>query len=97
MNWTKEGRLDRFRYVRVSWPDMAELGEIGNVTGATVTENSLAELKASGSLEYVGPLDIGDDLVRIYSDSKLDGEQETVCHATFFATTPQTDWSGAVR
>lgn len=97
MNWMREGRLDRFRYVRVSWPDMAELGEMGNVTGATVTENSLAELKTSGSLEYVGPLDLGDDLVRIYSDSELDGEQETVCHATLFATTPQTDWSGAVR
>lgn len=97
MNWEKEGRLDRFRYVRVSWPDMAEVSQLGGVTGATVTENSLSSLKASGTLSFSEGLDIGDDLVRIYSDSELDGERATVCHATLFATTPQSDWSGIAR
>lgn len=97
MNWLKEGRLDRFRYVRVKWPQMTEVGQIQGIVAATVTENTLTALKASGSLDYVTPLDIGDDLVRIYSDSVLDGDAETICHGTFFVTTPESDWSGTTR
>lgn len=97
MNWLKSGRLDKFRYVRVRWPDMVELEEIKGIVSATVTENSLTTLKASGTLEYVGGLGIGEDLVRVYSDSYLDGASETICHGTFFATTPQSSWSGTAR
>lgn len=97
MIWSKDGRLDKFRYVRVRWPAMVEAEEIRNITFATITENSLTTLKASGTLGYIGSLDIGDDLIRIYSDSTLDDETETICHGTFFATTPQSSWSGATR
>lgn len=97
MRWTQEGRLDKFRYVRVRWPDMSEVGEIANITGATIEESSLTSLKTSGTLDYVGDFDLGDDLVRIYSDSELDGESETICHGTFLATTPSSTWSGVTR
>lgn len=88
MNWTKEGRLDRFRYVRVKWPQMTEVGQIEGITSASITESSLSTLKASGTFDYVMPVDIGDDLVRIYSDSTLGEQTATICHGTFFATTP---------
>ncbi len=94
IDWTLGGRKTRIRYVRVSWPDMGELGEISGVTGCTVEENSLSSLKASGSLDYAGMDDIGDDLVRVYSHSEVAGEGETVCHATLFAVTPSSKWSG---
>lgn len=97
MNWLKDGRLDRFRYVRVTWPEMAEVGQVPGILSSTITENSMTSLKVSGSLDYVGSVDVGDDLLRVYSDSELDGEKETVCHGTFFVTTPGSDWSGATR
>ena len=97
MNWLADGRTDRFRYVRVAWPDMTELGEVDGVTGATIKESTLTSLKASGEVEYANPIDIGDDLLRIYSVSRLGDEAETVCHGTFFVTTPSSSWSGVVR
>lgn len=96
MEWTKGGRLDRFRYVRVSWPDFHEVGEIGSVTSCKIEENALSDLKATGTLSKVGALDLGEsveDMVRVYSVSELDGETATVCHGTFKASVPQSDRS----
>ncbi len=97
IDWTLSGRTTSMRYVRVSWPDMGELGEIKGVTGCTIEENSLSALKVSGTLDYADMDDIGDDMIRIYSDSEAGGKRETVCHATLFATTPESTWSGESR
>lgn len=97
MNWTREGRLDRFRYIRVKWPEMTEVEQVEGIATATITENALTTLKVSGTLSYINPIDIGDDLLRIYSDSELDEEKETICHGTFFITTPDSNWSGVTR
>lgn len=97
IDWIRGGRTTKFRYVRVSWPDMAELSQIEGVTGCSVDENALTALKVSGTLDYANMEDIGDDLIRIYSISESAGETETVCHATLFATTPSSTWSGESR
>lgn len=97
IDWTKGGRTTSFRYVRVAWPTMEELGEIEGVVGCTIEENDLTSLKVTGSLEYVDLIDLGDDLVRIYSDSEVAGERETVCHATLFVSTPTSTIIGEVR
>lgn len=87
MDWTRGGRTDSFRYVRVAWPSFEELGELPWVTACTVEENDLAELKVTGTLSYAGDMaGLGDDMVRVYSTSELGGESETVCHATLLAS-----------
>lgn len=91
MDWTKSGRTDRFRYVRVSWPDFEEIGEINNVTSCKVEENALSDLRMTGTLSKIGDIDLGDsveDMVRIYSTSELGSDTETVCHGTFKASAP---------
>lgn len=88
IDWHRSGRTDVFRYVLVEWPTFRELGEIKNVVSCTITENSLSSLKASGKLECCSDPAIGDNLVRVYSDSTLGGMAQTICHGTFFATTP---------
>jgi hypothetical protein len=40
---------------------------------------------------YLDALDIGNDLLRIYSISEASGESETVIHGTFLVSTPETD------
>ena len=91
MDWTRGGRTDSFRYVRVSWPGFEEVGEVDGVKSCQVEENELSELKVTGSLECAGALDLGDDMVRVYSDSELDGETATVCHGTLLATYTSSD------
>ena len=93
MNWLAAGRIDSIRYVRVKWPSMAEVSEIQGVTACRVSENSLSTLKVSGELSFASNPMIGDDLVRVYSDSILGSEKATVCHATLFLTTPKTTYS----
>ena len=95
MNWLKQGRTDAFRYVLVEWPTFKELRELQGITDCTITDNALTSLKSSGKLGYARKPDVGDHMVRVYSDSVLGGERKTVCHGTFFATTPSSTWTGA--
>lgn len=97
IDWAHGGRTTAFRYVRVAWPTMDELGEIEGVTGCEIEENDLTSLKVTGSLEYANLDDLGDDMVRIYSDSEVAGERETVCHGTLFVSTPSSTVTGEVR
>lgn len=96
MDWTKPGRLDTFRYVRVSWPGFAETEDISaSVRSCIYTHNRLADLAMSGSLDMVGALDIGDDMVRCYSTSTLGGETVETCHFTMLAGADTTTFSAA--
>lgn len=81
-------RVTSVRYVRVAWPGMDEAGELANVTGCTVGEDSESTLKVSGTLSYGGATGLTglDDMVRIYSVSTAGGVSETVCHGTLIAS-----------
>ncbi len=90
MDWTKSGRRDAFRYVRVSFPGFVEKEELEGITSCSIEESAFTSLKVSGKIAFEEvpqwAHNIGDDLIRIYSISRLGDEEETICHATMFAT-----------
>lgn len=92
-DWTRGGRVDSFRYVRVAWPSFCEVGEIDLVTGCDIEEDMLSALKVTGTLNVAGDLALGDDLVRVYSTSSFEGVSATVCHGTLFANVPAVERS----
>lgn len=96
-DWTHAHR-DTYRYIRVDYATRAELEELRTVQpGGTITRNINTTLKESGSLPCGGPIDIGDDLVRIYFDA-IDDETdaaETVVLATMHATAENVQYSAA--
>lgn len=68
MDWTS-ARDGVFRYHRVDHATRRELERLTTVRpGGTITRNLNVALKESGSLPIIGPLPLGDDLVRIYYD-----------------------------
>lgn len=91
------GRTTSWRYVRVrrvvpgwdtgEWAYYEELGEVEGITSFDMEESTESSLKVSGSIEYVDMPDMGDDLLRVYADMELDGEEETICYGTFFVHT----------
>lgn len=90
-------RVTSVRYVRVAFPSFEEAGSVRGVTGCTIEENLESSLKVSGSLSFEGDtgLDGMDDMVRVYSESTVGGESETVCHATLMLTMPSSEaWEG---
>lgn len=92
-------RVTSIRYVRVSFPDFKELGDIGSITGCTTTETVDSSIKITGSLEFCDDAwmtDI-DDMVRIYSRSFTGGEVEEVCHATMMVVMPSREMSETSR
>lgn len=96
MDWHASGRTDVFRYYRVSWPDFQEVEEVSSrVSDVTVEENSLSQLKASGTATIRGGWDGVDDMLRVYSVSSYAGDVETVCHGTFVVSASTDDAVGA--
>lgn len=91
MEWTKPGRIDAFRFVRVSWPGFAELGEV-RATDCEYAVNRLSDLHMSGSATLPGGVDMGDDLLRAYSVSTLGGETAEICHFTMMCSSDETAW-----
>ncbi|WP_143412189.1 hypothetical protein [Arabiibacter massiliensis] len=99
MDWFCSGRVDSFRFVRVSLATWRELEEVAGITGGTLERNGQTALKASGSLDYVLAPAAGNDLVRVYSDS-LDpatGERATIAHGTYLVSTPSSTFRGSVE
>lgn len=96
--FSSPNRTTSFRYVRVGWPSMDELGELAGVEGCSIEENQEATIKASGSLRVGGgwvPSTL-DDMVRVYSTSTAPGEEPvTVCHGTFLVSVPSTSYGPA--
>ena len=93
MDWTRPGRRDSFRYVRVAWPSMEEVGAL-EVASCEYTENALSALKVGGKAELPAGLDLGDDMIRAYSVSTLGGERAEVCHFTMSACSEAADLRG---
>lgn len=97
MDWSYSGRIDTFRYVRVSGG--AEIGVVdGVLDGGTITRNSLSQLKASATIPYAIEPNIGNDLLRVYSTSVFpDGDVVTIAHGTFLVATPTTSYDGEAQ
>ena len=83
MDWSQSGRQDRFEFARVTLQGR-EVEILDNVVGGQISENLNTSLKASGVLQAVGGLDIGNDLVRVY----LVTGDERIALGTFFVATP---------
>lgn len=93
MDWSEPGRIDTFRFVRVSWPGFEEIGEITEIQSCSYTENRLSDLVVSGKATALGPLDLGDDMVRAYSTSTFRGESVETCHFTMLASSSGTSFA----
>lgn len=95
MDWTRPGRVDAFRFVRVAWPSFEEVGQV-RATSCKYTENRLADLYVSGQATLAGGVDLGDDMLRAYSVSTLGGETVELCHFTMLASSDRTEFGAAV-
>jgi hypothetical protein len=92
VDWRSSGRIDGFRYMRVDRHTHQDTVELGNILdGGTISRNSLTALKSSASVGYQGDMDIGNDYLRIYSESSLGGETATVAHGTYIVSTPESE------
>lgn len=99
MDWSSSGRVDAFRYVRVTWNGRKETEELAGITGGTLERNDQTAIKASGSLTYIDEPNIGRDLLRVYSDSvdPQTGEQISIAHGTYLVATPSSTYRGAIE
>ena len=86
-----------YHFARVSRETGYEVGNVEGIKdGGTITRNVDTTSYESGSFSYVGPLDIGNDLVRPYLDATFeDGTRESVPLGTFVVSLPSSDVSGA--
>lgn len=80
-------RSGTYRYVRVDYSTRHELEELHTIQPkGSIARNMDSALKESGSLPCEGPIDIGDDLLRIYYVVEDDnGNDESVALATMHA------------
>ena len=70
MDWlSSSGRIDTFRYVRVTRGSWQEAEELHGITGGELERNDLTAIKSSGSLDYIEEPFLGRDLLRVWSDS----------------------------
>ena len=85
-----------YRYVRVSRATGNEAGELPNIlNGGTITRNQDTENFESGSVDFVGDLDLGVDLVRVYLDATFaDGTTVSECLGTFLPSVPKRTGEG---
>ena len=95
MDWNKSGRLDDWKFVKVSPTNLdKELGELGAfITGGTLTFNNNSDTKVSGVLNVTGvPASIFTDeyLIRIYFCPTMNEEREEIELGTFYFTTALT-------
>ena len=95
--WLEPFHAD-FRFVRVGLSTGLEGSELGNITGGSVERNQDTAIFEQGSIDYVGELDLGTDLLRVYleASSLWTGESRTEALGTFYASTPKASADGAV-
>lgn len=88
-----------YRFMRVNRSTGLEIGRVGNITGGTITRNQDTSVYETASVDYVGSLDIGTDLLRVYLDAgSTDGSSSrTVALGTFLVSTPSISIDGAKR
>jgi len=86
IDWTIP-RQGVYRYYRVDYTTRLEIEELTTIlAGGSITRNMYTDLKEAGKLPAIGPLSLGDDLVRIYYVVEDDnGNTEAVALATMHA------------
>lgn len=96
-DWSKRFR-SAYRYMRVSRATGLETERLGGIRdGGTITRNLDTDIKDSGEVEIVGPLDIGPDLVRVWMDVTWlhDGSRDSVALGTFLVSTDDRETDGS--
>ena len=88
-----------YRFRRVSYATRQEIEELSSIEpGGTITRNTNTDLKESGKLTAVGPLSIGDDLIRIYYVVEDDdGGEEAMAIATMHASVESSTYTSATE
>lgn len=88
----------KYRFVRVDLSTGLEGAELPNITGGSVERNQDTAIFEQGSVDYVGALDMGTDLLRVYleASSPWTGEGRTEALGTFYVSTPKVSADGAV-
>lgn len=85
-----------YRFMRVSRATGLETELIGNIQqGGTIERNLDTDVKESGSVDVVGGLDLGADLVRVWLDATFpDGSTASEALGTFLVSTSERDVGG---
>lgn len=96
-DWSKRFSAT-YRFVRVSRLTGLETERLTNIkTGGKITRNQDTSTYESASIDYVGSIDVGIDLIRIYLDAVFtDGSVESVALGTFVASTPSATLNGGL-
>lgn len=96
-DWSKPFRAS-YRYMRVSRASGMEVARLSNIeSGGSITRNSDTDTFESASLPFVGSLDIGSDLLRIYLDASFySGGEASECLGTFLVNVPSRSIKGGV-
>lgn len=86
-----------YRFMRVSRTDGLETAKLsGFLTGGSITRNIDTDTYDSATVDYVGKLDIGSDLIRIYADiTFIDGSSASEPLGTFLPTVTSYDLHGS--
>lgn len=94
-DWTKPFSA-AYRWMRVSRDTGYEVGQITNLTSGELTINQDSSTFESASVDCIGPIDVGIDLLRCYMDATWDdGTTETVCLGTWVPSIPSRDVKGS--
>lgn len=88
-----------YRFMRVDRRTGLETGRVGNITGGTITRNQDTSVYETANIDYVGSLDMGTDLLRIYLDAESTNgnDSRTVALGTFLVSTPSIEFDGTKR
>lgn len=92
MDWNAVDLQTDYRYVVVDRTTWAELRELADITGGSISRKYLSTLKEGATLDYQNTasiLGVGNDYVRIYLDATDGDGTESVALGTFMVSTPQ--------
>ncbi|MDR0513850.1 MAG: hypothetical protein LBG81_01635 [Coriobacteriaceae bacterium] len=82
-------------YTRVDPITKADKDELDTILdGGSIELNSSSDIKAAGTVPFIGSLDLRNDYLRIYSESFLNDETTRVAHGTFLVATPSFELHG---
>ncbi|WP_077597878.1 hypothetical protein [Olsenella urininfantis] len=86
-----------YRFMRVSRATGMEVGRLGNVRAGGTIERNLDKAYETGSVDFVGQLDLGADLLRVWLDATFaDGTTASEPLGTFLVSVPRAERSGGV-
>lgn len=96
MDWLSGGRIDTFKYYRVTWPELAVIDELDGVSACKIVRSMGTQTKVSSELQTIREFNIGNDAIRIESTSILGDDVETITHATLFPSLDTKEKNGVI-